>query len=300
MADPYSLSSSPSRASNDSPTPVVATAPTLASVSIAAQLERDNELRARELADRMIAARQGTGLMLPPVSSLLALGPSAPLPAVVTPVGAAAVTTADPPAKAAATINPPAAPKTPKRSAVAAFGALGSGSDSRKRGGSGSSARKRPDQGARRAVPCLPCVLSALRGASTGECHDASRGSRCWKCASGHSCKPLPPHALPVVRRFLAEAVACKANEKRKKTELDKYRIATRLVLDIPGEEFAAAIGAAPAPTPAPASAPVAPPAPAPTPAPALTLTQEQVDMLYASSSEMSEALLRFISILRR
>ncbi|KAF1938448.1 hypothetical protein EJ02DRAFT_22585 [Clathrospora elynae] len=46
--------------------------------------------------------------------------------------------------------------------------------------------------GALRVHPCLGCVRSALAGRSSGECFDQSGGgSRCFRCASGHSCVPV-------------------------------------------------------------------------------------------------------------
>jgi hypothetical protein len=52
--------------------------------------------------------------------------------------------------------------------------------------------RPRPDAGALRAEACLMCLLSGLSGKSTGVCRDSvSNGERCWRCASGHSCRPV-------------------------------------------------------------------------------------------------------------
>ena len=54
-------------------------------------------------------------------------------------------------------------------------------------------ARERPaSSGQLRQVPCLGCVRSALRGRSDGLCYDTvGGGTRCWRCASGHSCVRL-------------------------------------------------------------------------------------------------------------
>ena len=65
----------------------------------------------------------------------------------------------------------------------------------------------RPAQGALHADPCLGCLRSALAGRSNGQCHDATTGSRCWKCASGHVCAPVPVSVLPMARRLVASLV---------------------------------------------------------------------------------------------
>lgn len=54
-------------------------------------------------------------------------------------------------------------------------------------------ARPRPGPGRARAVPCLGCARSALRGRSDSVCHAAEgRTLRCYRCTnSGHVCKPL-------------------------------------------------------------------------------------------------------------
>ncbi|RYP42739.1 hypothetical protein DL768_010268 [Monosporascus sp. mg162] len=60
--------------------------------------------------------------------------------------------------------------------------------------------RQRPAQGARRAEPYLGCLRSALAGRSNGIYFDAAVGSRCWRCASGHTyvpvCVPPAPREL--------------------------------------------------------------------------------------------------------
>ncbi|KAF2963909.1 hypothetical protein GQX73_g9676 [Xylaria multiplex] len=78
-------------------------------------------------------------------------------------------------------------------------------------------------------------------------------------------------------RRVLAELAACKANGKPTHTELDKLRTATRVILKIPGGEFAA-----------PASAP------APAPAPAHSLSEEQLAVAQAGAVELIKSLLRW------
>ncbi|RYP08471.1 hypothetical protein DL764_001897 [Monosporascus ibericus] len=64
--------------------------------------------------------------------------------------------------------------------------------------------RQRPVQGARRAVPCEGCLRFALSGRSTGACYDAAVGSRCWRCASGHTCHPVPALIRPFAVRLVA------------------------------------------------------------------------------------------------
>lgn len=52
-----------------------------------------------------------------------------------------------------------------------------------------------PAVGARRAVPCLGCLRSALAGRSAGSCFEQAnpgRSKRCARCASGHQCLPVP------------------------------------------------------------------------------------------------------------
>ena len=52
--------------------------------------------------------------------------------------------------------------------------------------------------------PCVGCVRSAIGGRSNGECHEnALGGDRCWRCASGHRCVPVPVHARRICRQFL-------------------------------------------------------------------------------------------------
>jgi hypothetical protein len=59
-------------------------------------------------------------------------------------------------------------------------------------------------QGARRAVPCAGCVRSAIAGRSTGECFDnKSGGDRCFRCASGHTCRALPSAAASACIKFV-------------------------------------------------------------------------------------------------
>ncbi|KAI1435256.1 hypothetical protein GGR50DRAFT_331303 [Xylaria sp. CBS 124048] len=54
--------------------------------------------------------------------------------------------------------------------------------------------RRRPARGALREEPCMACLKSAIAGRSSGECHDAvsNSGYRCWRCASGGRCQPIP------------------------------------------------------------------------------------------------------------
>ncbi|KAI3326455.1 hypothetical protein HD806DRAFT_532087 [Xylariaceae sp. AK1471] len=99
--------------------------------------------------------------------------------------------------------------------------------------------RTRPAPAAVRPVPCAGCLASALAGRSDGECRDAERGSRCWRCASGHQCVPIPAHVLPFAQRFL---VALQANPAS--AEVKNLRAATRVALEIPAAEFAVAAGA--------------------------------------------------------
>ena len=66
----------------------------------------------------------------------------------------------------------------------------------------------RPAQGALRADPCLGCLRSALAGRSNGQCHNATTGSRCWKCASGHVYAPVPVSVLPIAWRLVTSLVS--------------------------------------------------------------------------------------------
>ncbi|RYP20483.1 hypothetical protein DL767_009437 [Monosporascus sp. MG133] len=110
-------------------------------------------------------------------------------------------------------------------------------------------ARVRPARGARRAVPCLGCLRSALAGRSSGECYDAAVGSRCWRCASGHTCTQVPAVARAAAVRFVE---ALENNAPRR--EVDRLRTAVRVLLEGGKEEEEVA---PPAPagsvTPAPA-----------------------------------------------
>ena len=59
-------------------------------------------------------------------------------------------------------------------------------------------------QGARRAVPCVGCVRSAIAGRSSGECFDnKSGGNRCFRCSSGHICRALPTAAAAICTKFV-------------------------------------------------------------------------------------------------
>ncbi|RYP43671.1 hypothetical protein DL768_009789 [Monosporascus sp. mg162] len=96
--------------------------------------------------------------------------------------------------------------------------------------------RQRPASGARRAVPCLGCLRSALAGRSTGECFDAAVGSRCWRCASGHTCTPVyvppaPRELFPLLTTDRSPAVASAA------AEMDRLRAAVRVLLEGGAEE---------------------------------------------------------------
>uniref|UniRef100_A0A8H7K634 Uncharacterized protein n=1 Tax=Bionectria ochroleuca TaxID=29856 RepID=A0A8H7K634_BIOOC len=65
--------------------------------------------------------------------------------------------------------------------------------------------------GKARKVPCEGCVRSCLAGkqkevGDNGACFDTlPRSKRCYKCASGHTCKPIPPVAFKAAMRFLKE-----------------------------------------------------------------------------------------------
>lgn len=54
---------------------------------------------------------------------------------------------------------------------------------------------QRPAPGARRLVPCAYCVDALLASSSAALCVDNAasgrRSKRCFRCASGHSCRPL-------------------------------------------------------------------------------------------------------------
>ncbi|KAH6674648.1 hypothetical protein B0J14DRAFT_653945 [Halenospora varia] len=74
----------------------------------------------------------------------------------------------------------------------------------------------RGERGARRDVPCLGCVRSLLAGRSDGSCYDSTRGGRCFRCSSGHTCASLPAGTLPVVRLlFKAQENAAPASRMR-------------------------------------------------------------------------------------
>ncbi|KAF1945178.1 hypothetical protein EJ02DRAFT_451744, partial [Clathrospora elynae] len=93
---------------------------------------------------------------------------------------------------------------------------------------------RRGAPGALRVHPCLGCVRSALAGRSSGECFDQSGGgSRCFRCASGHSCVPASALAAPIAAKFLA-ALQGGAPE----SQLRKLRIALRVVLEASAEEL--------------------------------------------------------------
>ncbi|CRK16789.1 hypothetical protein BN1708_011841 [Verticillium longisporum] len=72
-----------------------------------------------------------------------------------------------------------------------------------------------------RKVPCLGCLKSCLAGKQTetganGACYDLEpKGSRCYKCASGHSCKPIPVGAFKPAMKFLA------ARDKNNKPDME-------------------------------------------------------------------------------
>ncbi|KAF1945181.1 hypothetical protein EJ02DRAFT_59430 [Clathrospora elynae] len=88
--------------------------------------------------------------------------------------------------------------------------------------------------GALQVHPCLGCVRSALAGRSYGECFDQlGGGSRCFRCASGHSCVPVSAPAAPIAAKFLA-ALQGGVSE----SQLKKLRTALRVVLDSFAEEL--------------------------------------------------------------
>ncbi|KAI2620471.1 hypothetical protein GGR54DRAFT_639503 [Hypoxylon sp. NC1633] len=62
----------------------------------------------------------------------------------------------------------------------------------------------RPGKAEERDIPCQRCLYSAFHGHSLGECHDAQgKGARCYECAPGYMCHPIPEEAVPNVRRYL-------------------------------------------------------------------------------------------------
>ncbi|KAL7624409.1 hypothetical protein AAE478_005973 [Parahypoxylon ruwenzoriense] len=74
---------------------------------------------------------------------------------------------------------------------------------------SGTSRRARPDPAGLRDTPCMGCLRSALAGRSTGQCYDTvGNGSRCWRCASGHSCLPVPEGVTSMARNFVSARVS--------------------------------------------------------------------------------------------
>ncbi|KAI2463088.1 hypothetical protein F4781DRAFT_146192 [Annulohypoxylon bovei var. microspora] len=73
----------------------------------------------------------------------------------------------------------------------------------------GSSRRDRPARAERRDEPCLGCTNSALAGRSTGECFNTvGNGSRCWRCASGHSCYALPKDVVRWAKSLVVARIA--------------------------------------------------------------------------------------------
>ncbi|OAF55178.1 hypothetical protein VC83_08404 [Pseudogymnoascus destructans] len=81
--------------------------------------------------------------------------------------------------------------------------------------------------GARRAVACLGCVRSAVAGKSLGDCHDQPGAipgvGRCWRCASGHSCMPVPAAVAPSAAALLAGLAADPALSVAKRNRLRGY-----------------------------------------------------------------------------
>ncbi|KAF1935086.1 hypothetical protein EJ02DRAFT_439461 [Clathrospora elynae] len=93
---------------------------------------------------------------------------------------------------------------------------------------------RRGAPGTLRVHPCLGCVRSALAGRSSGECFDQSGGgSRCFQCASGHSCIPASALAAPIAAKFLA-LLQGSAPE----LQLRKLRIALHVVLESSAKEL--------------------------------------------------------------
>ncbi|KAI0448341.1 hypothetical protein F5B21DRAFT_510256 [Xylaria acuta] len=94
---------------------------------------------------------------------------------------------------------------------------------------------RRPRQvvgsGATRETPCLRCVRSALRGRSHGVCEEvAGDGSRCVRCAHGHSCQELPADARRA-SRALRDALVARAPAAR----IAALRTTVRTLLELSG-----------------------------------------------------------------
>ncbi|KAF3031397.1 hypothetical protein E8E12_000553 [Didymella heteroderae] len=87
----------------------------------------------------------------------------------------------------------------------------------------------RPAPGARRLVPCAYCVdallaRSSATRSSAALCVDNSasgrRSKRCFRCASGHSCKPLPEVLEPLGIELVEELVRSGGTTTPRVTEL--------------------------------------------------------------------------------
>jgi hypothetical protein len=93
-----------------------------------------------------------------------------------------------------------------------------------------------PDSRARaglRKTPCLGCVRSALKGMSTGECWEtAGRGSRCYLCSHGHTCKPVPANLSVLARRL----VSVLGDPSSSETKIRNHRVAMRIMLGLEEE----------------------------------------------------------------
>uniref|UniRef100_A0A8H7NF04 Uncharacterized protein n=1 Tax=Bionectria ochroleuca TaxID=29856 RepID=A0A8H7NF04_BIOOC len=92
-------------------------------------------------------------------------------------------------------------------------------------------------KGSQRFVPCLGCLKSCLGGKQVprqprGGCFDLKpAGKRCFLCASGHSCVPIPPMAYKAAMKYLS------ARDKRQISEMTKWRAVVRGMLEIAEEE---------------------------------------------------------------
>jgi hypothetical protein len=110
------------------------------------------------------------------------------------------------------------------------------------------------EEGAHREEPCLGCLKSALAGKSNGDCFENIKNNkitaRCYKCASGHTCLPIPRSVLPAAKECLVlisrgwkstdKAVVNKASSPSELThqvltflKLRKYKSCVRVLLEI-------------------------------------------------------------------
>lgn len=82
----------------------------------------------------------------------------------------------------------------------------------------------RPAPGGRRVIPCAYCVDALLASSSAALCVDNSAGGRrskrCFRCASGHSCRPLHEVLEPLGIELVEELVRSGGTTTARVTEL--------------------------------------------------------------------------------